>query len=55
MPIITHWFSWLEVVIHYKEYFDHYPTMMKTIQSDFGDTAGVGELLQFLINVIYIM
>jgi len=51
MPVITRWFSRLEGVIHYKEYFDHYPTIMKTIQNDFGDAAGVDEVLQLLINV----
>jgi len=51
LPVITHSFSWLETVIHHKKYFDHYSTMMKTIQNDFGDAAGVSELLQLLINV----
>jgi len=51
MSVITRWFSRLEAVIHHKEYFDHYLTMMKTIQNDFGDAAGAGELLQLLINV----
>ena len=50
MPVIIRWFSLLEAVIHYKKYFDHYPTMMKTVQNDLGDAASVGELLQ-LINV----
>ena len=51
IPVITRWFSRLEAIIHYKEYFDHYPTKMKTIQNNFGDAAGGGELLQLLINV----
>jgi len=42
MPVITRWFSRFEAVIHFKEYFDHYSTMMKTIQNNFGDVAGVG-------------
>jgi len=51
MPVTTRWFSKIKTVFHYKEYFDHYPTMMKTIQNDYGDADGVGQLLQLFINV----
>jgi len=50
MPVITRWFSWLEAVIHHKEYFNYYPTIVMTVQNDLLDAAGVGELVEIHSN-----
>lgn len=47
-PVLTRWCSWLEAVAQHSTYFSHYQAMLTTVKEDFGDTAGVGELMEML-------
>jgi uncharacterized phage-associated protein len=49
-PIVNRWYTWLLPVAHHSKYFHFYPSMMKAVQEDFGDAAGVGELVELLAN-----
>jgi hypothetical protein len=47
-PVITRWYSWLEAVAQHSNYFSYYQDMLVSIREEFGETAGVGYLVEML-------
>ena len=49
-PVLRRWYSWLEAVAHHHKYFKYYKDMMHAIEEEFGDAAGVTDIINMLDN-----
>ena len=47
-PVLMRCYSWLEAIVHHRKYFKYYKDMMHAIDEEFGDAAGINDVINML-------